>query len=179
MEVRKTLLVLVAMTTVTVPILTGCGHADPATADSPAVEHSAAPDPEPAEASTPAEEPEPVDPDEVFLDSIREQPMISGRMHKVAGEMAAWTSSATLAEGARAAHTVSDSFAWIANRMDADPTSADSPLAQDTMATMRLCRDAYDAAATAIDDVDPDAMDAAGPSLTECNRGIEGIHAQF
>jgi len=176
---RKTLLAVVAMTAVAVPILTACGQADHNTANSPVVEHSAATDPAPAEAPTPAEEPEPVDPDDAFLDSIREQPAISGRMHKVAGEMAAWTNAATLAEGARAAHTVSDSFDWIANRMDADPTSADSPLAQDTMATMRLCRDAYDAAATAIDDVDPDAMDAAGPSLTECNRGIEGIHAHF
>ena len=176
---RKTLLALVAMTAVAVPLLTACGQADHTTAESPVVDQSAAPDPEPAEAQTPAEEPEPVDPDEAFLDSVREQPAISGRMHKVASEMTAWTNSATLAEGARAAHTVSDSFAWIAKRMDADPTSADSPLAQDTMATMRLCRDAYDAAATAIDDVDPAAMDAAGASLTECNRGIEGIHAQF
>ena len=50
MQVRKTLLALVAMTAVAVPILTACGHVDHTTADSPAVEHSAAPDPEPAEA---------------------------------------------------------------------------------------------------------------------------------
>ena len=168
MQVRKTLLALAAMTAVAVPILTACGHVDHTTATSTKpVEHAAVPTPDP------------VDPDEAFLDSIRDQPAIGARMNKVAGEMTAWTNTTTLDQGARAAHTVSDSFAWIAQRMDTDPTSADSPLAQGTMATRRLCRDAYDAAATAIDDVDPDGMDAAGPSLTECNRGIEGIHAQF
>ena len=58
--------------------------------------------------------------------------------------------------------------------MDDETTSADSPLAQNTMASFRVCRDAFTSAADAIDEVDPGAMDDAGADIQTCIRELEG-----
>jgi hypothetical protein len=120
-----------------------------------------------------------VDPDEAFLTAVRAKPAISDRMNAVSIQMGDFLGAKGLSAGADAAHSASRSFDWLAERMDREPTSPDSPLAQDTMSTFRLCRDAYGNAGDAIERLDVNGMDSAGTELQTCTRGLVGVMARF
>ena len=129
--------------------------------------------------ATPTPEPEPVDPDDAFIEATRAQPAFSGHMETAAAHLTEFGAAANLAGGASAARKAVADYSWLEEHMDSEPTSADSPLAQTTMAAFRVCRDAFTSAADAIDEVDPAAMDDAGADIQTCIRELESVTSRF
>jgi hypothetical protein len=171
--VRARLVAAALLVTALGGIVAGCGTA---TSGSDG-EAAAQPDASPTVTTTAT--PTPVDPDQEFVDAMKSTPAFGEHLSQGATQMQAWTNATSLDEGATTSHAVADTFDWLADYADADPTSADSPVAQDTMESFRFCRDTYQNVGDAIDNVDPEAMNNSSTDIQECTRGLEGIMAKF
>ena len=166
----------IAATTVLV-IALGVAVAGCSTSNS-SEEHAAAAKPEAVE-TTAGPTPTPVDPDQEFVDAMKAKPAYGKRLAKGADQMEAWLNAESLDEGSVASHDLSETYDWLAQYADDEPTSADSPVAQESMETFRFCRDTFENIGTALDEVDVDGMDGMDTDLQECTRGLEGVLADF
>ena len=153
---RKTIAAAAAIAVAGALFLTGCSSEpepkeNAAASDAPTV----AEDYE----ATPA--PEPVDPDEAYIDAMSADAQFGTRLLGSIDEASAFLAAGTIEDGSSTARTLSGTYDWLAKRIDAAPESLDSPAAQQNIAAFRICRDAYGDTADALDASDIPALDAA------------------
>ena len=129
--------------------------------------------------TTAAPTPTPVDPDQEFIHAMKAKPAYGKRLATGADQMKAWLNADSLDDGSVASHDLSETYDWLAQYADDEPTSADSPVAQESMETFRFCRDTFQNIGNALDEVDVDSMDGMDTDLQECTRGLEGVLADF
>jgi hypothetical protein len=130
----------------------------------------------------PTPEPESIDPDTEYLTTMANDTQYMSRMETVMGQLEDFgtaADNANFTSATRAGHAAADSYDWLADRIDSKPISSDSTVAQSMMSAFRQCRDAYDNAATAINDLDIDGMNAAANEITACTRSVEAATAQM
>ena len=170
-HMRTKVVAALVLAPLTALAITACGSAESGGDSAPAERITVT--------ATPTPEPEPVDPDEAFLEATRARPAFAGHMQTAAAHLTEFGSAADLAGGASAARKAVADYSWLEEHMDGEQTSADSPLAQTTMAAFRVCRDAFTSAADAIEEVDPAAMDDAGTDIQTCIRELESVTSRF